>query len=67
MEDERLASILLGLMAGLVGAMAGGLLDHYFFNLDFPHSVALFWLYVSLAMVAVRMGNVDDVRGGTKP
>jgi O-antigen ligase len=59
MEDERLASILLGLMAGLVGAMAGGLLDHYFFNLDFPHSVALFWLYVALAMVAMRLGDKE--------
>ena len=60
MRDERLASILLGLMAGLAGAMVGGLLDHYFFNLDFPHSVALFWLYVALAMVATQLGGGSE-------
>jgi hypothetical protein len=39
----------------LFGAMVGGIVDHYFFNLDFPHSVSLFWLYAGLAVVAARM------------
>ena len=38
-----------GLHAGLIGALVGGLADHYFFNLDFHHSVTLFWLVVGLA------------------
>ena len=44
------------------GAMIGGLTDHYFFNLKFPHSVVLFWMYVGLGAVAVRLGapRVDD-------
>jgi len=48
--------LLLGLAGALLGAMVGGLVDHYFFNLDFPHSVSLFWLYVGLALVAMRIG-----------
>jgi hypothetical protein len=39
--------------------MAGGLLDHYFFNLSFPHSVSAFWLYLGLAMATVLIGTAD--------
>ena len=46
--------ILLGALAGVLGALVGGLFDHYFFNLDFPHSVTLFWLFVGMAMAAVN-------------
>jgi O-antigen ligase len=48
-------ALLLGLAVALFGAMVGGIVDHYFFNLDFPHSVSLFWLYAGLAVVAARM------------
>jgi len=37
-------------------------IDHYFFNLDFPHSVAVFWLYLGLAMTAVRIALADHGR-----
>jgi O-antigen ligase len=53
--DEQVAAILLGCIAAMVGAMLDGFLDHYFVNLDFPHSVTLFWLTVGLTMVAVRL------------
>jgi polysaccharide biosynthesis protein PslJ len=46
--------ILLGALAGVLGALVGGIFDHYFFNLDFPHSVTLFWLFVGMAMSAAR-------------
>ncbi len=54
-EESEGKAILLGLQGALVGALAGGLLDHYFFNLDFPHSVSLFWLYVGLAVATVKV------------
>jgi O-antigen ligase len=56
-EHVGLEAILLGLTAAMAGILTGGLLDHYFFNLDFPHSVSVFWLYLGLAMVAVRLGS----------
>ena len=55
-RDAFLAPILLGVAGALLGAMIGGMTDHYFFNLAFPHSVALFWMYVGLGMAAVRLG-----------
>lgn len=56
-RDAYLAPILLGVAGALLGALIGGLTDHYFFNLAFPHSVALFWLYVGLGMATVRLGS----------
>lgn len=49
--------LLLGLAGALLGAMVGGLADHYFFNLDFPHSVSIFWLYTGLAVVAIKVSG----------
>jgi O-antigen ligase len=53
--DSELEPIWYGFHAALLGALAGGVFDHYFFNLDFHHSVALFWLFVGLAIVASRL------------
>ena len=50
-------AIALGLVASLAGILVGGIFDHYFFNLNFPHSVSIFWLYMGLAMVAIRLGS----------
>ncbi len=47
----------LGLVASIAGILVGGILDHYFFNLDFPSSVSIFWLYLGLAMAAVRIAD----------
>jgi O-antigen ligase len=44
-----------GYHTALFGALIGGVFDHYFFNLDFHHSVTLFWLYVGLAVVSTRL------------
>ena len=46
--------VLLGALAAILGALVGGVFDHYFFNLDFPHSVTLFWLFIAIAMSANR-------------
>jgi O-antigen ligase len=56
-RDAEAEPLLLGLAVALLGAMVGGLTDHYFFNLDFPHSVALFWLYAGLAVVTIKVAN----------
>jgi hypothetical protein len=56
-QHAGLEAILLGLAASVAGILVGGLLDHYFFNLSFPHSVAIFWLYLGLAMVAARLAS----------
>jgi len=44
-----------GLHAGILGALTGGIFDHYFFNLEFHHSVTLFWLVFGLATAASEL------------
>lgn len=51
-----------GFHTALFGALVGGVFDHYFFNLDFHHSVTLFWLYVGLAAVSTRLLKEPVVR-----
>lgn len=62
-DNTGLVALTTGFVAALVGALAAGLFDHYFFNLDFPHAVALFWLCAGLAMVTVRLGREAGVDG----
>ena len=59
-RDGELQAILAGLLAALSAAATAGILDHYFFNLVFPHMTALFWLLAGLVMVAVRLPDEAD-------
>lgn len=54
-HDPYLGAIVLGLTAAVAGALVGGIFDHFLFNMDFPHAVSLFWLYIGLAAAAVKM------------
>lgn len=54
-DDALLSPVLLGVCAALLGAMTAGVVDHYFFNLDFPHSVTLFWIFVGLGVTTILM------------
>jgi O-antigen ligase len=55
-----------GLHAAMAGGLIGGIFDHYFFNLEFHHSVTLFWLYVGLAAVCTRLLRHDESRRDTE-
>jgi len=59
-----LEATLMGLVAAVMGVLVGGILDHYFFNLNFPHSVSIFWLYLGLAMTAVQLGAKSATNPG---
>lgn len=52
-SNARLEALLLGLGAAVTGVMVGGLLDHYLFNLVYPHMSVFFWLLLGLGMCAV--------------
>jgi O-antigen ligase len=56
-DRVELEPIWWGFHTALLGALIGGVFDHYFFNLDFHHSVTLFWLYVGLAAVSTRLAK----------
>ncbi len=50
-----LEPLLLGTSLAVAGAMVGGLLDHYLFNLVFPHASSLLWMMIGLGTVARRL------------
>ncbi len=54
---EGLPAQWLGLLAGLIAALAVGVVDHYFFRLSFQSAGTLFWLYVGLLLAATRLGS----------
>ncbi len=54
----------LGFFLAVVGAMVGGMLDHYLFNLVFPHASTLLWLTLGLGVASLHLdlsapGSVD--------
>jgi O-antigen ligase len=53
--DEERVSWLLGCQAGIIAALAVGLADHYFFNIEFSHMVALFWGTIGLGTATVAL------------
>lgn len=50
-----LRPIWLGALAALIGALTGGVLDHYFVNIEFHHAVTIFWLFVGMLLAATRI------------
>ncbi|MFN8534802.1 MAG: O-antigen ligase family protein [Dehalococcoidia bacterium] len=54
--DPEFEAVQLGAMAAITAALVAGIFDHYFFNLHFPQTIALFWMNFGLAMVARRLG-----------
>lgn len=46
--DDEAASWLLGCQGAIVAALAVGLADHYFFNIEFSHMATLFWCTIGL-------------------
>jgi O-antigen ligase len=57
--DRRtpLWALMAGLQAAMVAALVAGFFDHYFFNLRFPHMIALFWLLLGLLVAATRVAG----------
>jgi hypothetical protein len=53
--DERVDALYWGLHGALLGTLVGGITDHFYFNMDFHHSVTLFWLFVGMATVATEL------------
>jgi polysaccharide biosynthesis protein PslJ len=58
MRDPRLQGVRSAFLAAFSAALVTGLLDHYFANQDFPHAVALFWLYGAVLVSASRSGRL---------
>ncbi len=53
--DDEAASWLLGCQGAIVAALAVGLADHYFFNIEFSHMATLFWCTIGLGSAIERL------------
>ena len=61
--DDRREALLLGLSGAVAGVLVSGVLDHYLFNLAYPHMVSLFWIYVGLAVATILLERAELQRG----
>ncbi|MCS6880322.1 MAG: O-antigen ligase family protein [Oscillochloridaceae bacterium] len=61
LDDERV-NWLLGCQAAVVAALAVGLADHYFFNIEFSHMSALLWGTLGLGMAIAALPGPEEHR-----
>jgi len=57
---HRLETPVLAYGLAILGAMIGGVFDHFYFNLTFIHIVALYWLTMGLGMTAVLRWRAEN-------
>lgn len=62
-EHPALADVWLGLAAALVGVLAGGVFDHFYFKIDqFHATMTLEWALLGLMVAAARLATHEDGR-----
>lgn len=61
-KNHLLETPLLAYGAAILGAMIGGVFDHFYFNLTFIHIAAFYWLIMGLGMVAVLLWRQETVK-----
>jgi hypothetical protein len=54
-RGDRLEGPLMAYGLAILGAMVGGVFDHFYFNLTFIHIAAIFWLTMGLGMKVVML------------
>jgi O-antigen ligase len=63
LRDDAEAPVWLGAHGAVIGALMTGMVDHYFFNIDFHNSVMLFWIAVALAVAtSTTISNHDAAK-----
>jgi hypothetical protein len=60
-KKHALEAPLLAYGLAILGAMVGGVFDHFYFNLTFIHIAALYWLTMGLGMVAVLLAQKETL------
>ena len=63
-KRHRLETPLLAYGGAILGAMVGGVFDHFYFNLTFIHIAALYWLCMGLGMAAVLLWQKQQSGAG---
>lgn len=60
--DAELTPIWLGALGALAAALSVGVVDHYFFNLEFQAAGALFWIVIAFGLAATRLAGERATR-----
>jgi len=63
--DPELESMVLGTLTAVAAGLVAGVLDHYLFNLTFPHAATLLWLVVALGVATAREARRQTETGPT--
>jgi len=67
-QDPRLEALMLGILGAMTGLLAAGVLDHYLFNLTYPHMTALLWIVVGMGVSASQYArHFADKQNGLQP
>lgn len=61
--DDPHGELTFAVGAALIAACVAAVLDHYFFNLGFPHMAALFWALAGLGEAALRLTALGRMAG----
>ena len=59
--DPEREALMLGIAGAVAGLLVSGTLDHYLFNLTYPHMTSLLWIFVGLGMVAVQFALAETL------
>lgn len=62
--DPTLTPIWLGALGALTAALTVGIVDHYFFNLNFQAAGALFWIVIGLSLASTRIAAAAKPSSG---
>lgn len=54
-QNNEINDIWLGLFAGVVAAMVGGMFDHFYFNIEYQATSLTVWFFVGLLLAATRL------------
>ena len=61
-SGHRLETPLLAYGFAILGAMVGGVFDHFYFNLTFIHIVAMYWLTMGLGMTTILLWREEEAK-----
>ena len=54
--NPQISDVWLGLAAGIIGVLCGGMFDHFYFKIDLFHStMTMVWIILGLMLAAVRL------------
>jgi hypothetical protein len=58
--NPQISDVWLGLAAGIVGVLCGGMFDHFYFKIDLFHStMTMVWIILGLMLAAVRLAAAE--------